>query len=280
MSEISLAPQFIFLPEGELILSTSSQIEYPESERADPIRVVALDKLGAMPGVRTIESNTSLTAHVDINECLGNSFNNRGDQKISEFFQIVRALLPGWLEDDTDRVLGVDRLNDRDLNIVVNEHFQRWLNHQGFSEEVARDTVRSMAIPFGKENVDRIKKDFKYYATDGVGEMVKAGSFRTTVKTSEFGLIKEDSESFKQSTVMWRDTDMSTIGDCACLGADARQREGVLIQDGVKQLYEMGPHNIDFARQSLSLFLGLGTMAYHATKYNGTEDILAELTWE
>jgi len=280
MSEISLAPQFIFVPEGELILSTSTQSEYPESEQADPIKVVALDKLGAMPGVNTIESNTSLTAHVDIKECLGNSFNNRGDQKISEFFQIVRALLPGWIEDDTDRVLGVNLLNDRGLNIEVNEHFQRWLNHRGFSEEVARDTVRSMALPFGKENLNRIKKDFEYHAIDGIGEMVEAGSFRTIVRTSEFGLMKEDSESFKQSTVKWRNTDMSTIGNCACLGVDASQREEVLIQDGVKQLYEMSPHNTEFARQSLSLFLGLGTMAYHATQYNGTEDILAEVTWK
>jgi hypothetical protein len=279
MNETILSPQFLFSPEGELVLSTGSLGEYPTSEQVSSFRVAVLETLGDMPGVTAVESDDELTATVNVEECLGDSFNNTGDPKISEFLGMVRVLLPGWIEDDIDRVLSVNHLNDRGLTIVVSEHFQRWLNQKGFSEEVAHDTVRSMALPFGKDNLDRAKKDFKYHELDGVGEMVIAGSFRTTIRVNEFGLAKEGSDKYEEVKVTWRDTDMSTIGDCACLGADAREREHVYIHDGVKQLYEMGPHNIDFARQSLSLFLGLGAMAYHAARYDGTEDIFDGVVW-
>lgn len=280
MSETLLSPQFIFSPEGELRLSTGSLIDYPASEKLESFKVAALETLEEMPGITTIEAEDELTAIVDVDACLGDSFNNTGDPKINMFLGLVRILLPGWIEDDIDRVLSVNHLNDRGLSIVVNEHFQRWLNQQGFTEEVAHDTVRSMALPFGKDYHDRAKKDFEYHKLDGVGEIVTAGSFRTTIRVNEFGLAKDGSDRFEEAQVTWRDTDMSTIGDCACLGADARERGQVYLHDGVKQLYEMGPHNIDFGRQSLSLFLGLGSMAYHAARYEGVEDIFTGAIWK
>jgi hypothetical protein len=41
----------------------------------------------------------------------------------------------------------------------------------------------------------------------------------------------------------------------------------------------MQDHNIDFPQQSLSLLMGVGVLAYHASQYEGRENIIADATW-
>ena len=279
MAETLLAPQFTFSPEGELLLRSGNEHLDPD-DLIDPIRDEAYERLGALPGVRLGADEGRLTAHIDLERCIGGNFNNQGDEGVERFLILTRRFLPSYLQDDTDRVLSLNVINDRGLVVSVNEHFQRWLNQQGFTEEVAKETVASMALPFGDDYIEGTRKDFRYHALEGVGELATARGVRVNIRNNEFGLTRETSERYEEATVNWRDADLSTLGDCACLGADAREREHVYTHEGVKQLYEMGPHNVDFARQSLSLFLGLGTMAYHAARYDGTEDIFTGVVWK
>ena len=79
--------------------------------------------------------------------------------------------------------------------------------------------------------------------------------------------------------VAWNWMDLSTIGDCACWGVAGDDRGWVDISPETNRLYEMGPHNVDYALQSLSLVLGAATLAFATAQYEGKEDILANAKW-
>ena len=80
--------------------------------------------------------------------------------------------------------------------------------------------------------------------------------------------------------VVWKNLTISTLGECACWGSLGSARENVLIKNTSKRLYELDPHNVDFARQSLGLLIGVGILAHYAVQYAGSEDITADATWQ
>ncbi len=145
-----------------------------------------------------------------------------------------------------------------------------------------------MALPFGEDFFDLGTglKEFSY-AQEG-GQMLAKGNslqYFAVIRSEEFGFSGQDetdkSVTYKHGTGQWSWLDLTTIGNCACWGVSGDDRQRILLP-GVNEnqrLYDMQPHNVDFARQSLSLVLGVGTLAYAAAHYEGDEDIYANIEW-
>ena len=144
-----------------------------------------------------------------------------------------------------------------------------------------------MAQPFGDDFVNKSKGQFNYMPDLGDDSEVAStgiGNFRLVVRREEFHVDKREetphATSTREGKVNWRWLDMTTFGDCACWGVVWEERAHMIVVPTTLRLYEMTPHNIDSARQSLSLMLGLGALVHYAAKYEGREDIFADAEWD
>lgn len=285
--------QFTYSPEGVLQFTSGLDegLDFddlaPENLnliiRTKQDRQEQLDILGAESGIKVDESKGIANINIEVVQRFEHSFDNEGDPDILRFFMHLNRILPSYAEDLTDRVVNLNSITERGINGVINHQFQRWLNAHGVNETVARESALAMAIPFGADVQKKTKKDFHYFQ-DADLEYFDAFGSRLAVKPEKFGLIKyEDTDTLTlESTgeVTWRNMDISTLGDCACWGAAYADRQRIFLNNDTKAIYDMYTHNIDFARQSLSLILGVGALAYHASKYEGQEDILVDSEWD
>ena len=181
---------------------------------------------------------------------------------------------------DIDRVMGLSSWFDRGARASIFPKFQRWLNSGNLDDEtVARETFEAMATPFGDEYVNKARSDYQDWAGGH-----SAWSFAIAAVPATFGLerVERTDETYTETRgqVKWANLNMRTLGDCACWGVTGEKRSHILVESGKKELYPMIPHNWDYARQSLSLVLGIGVLARCASRYQGQEDIFADADWE
>ncbi len=276
MSEAT--PQFVYGPDGVLKV----HIDYEEDAAYEGAlrkgQEKAVNSLGEHKGVAVEEGVDSALASIDVQEALGSSFNNHGDDKILNLLKPLSSALPYHPEEPIDRVLSMDTITTHGTFVGVFPQLQRWLNAEGVTEETARDTVVAMATPFGKSIVNKAVKDFKQR-----GGGASAWAFGVSVHPDNFGLRMEEvtPETLieTEGEVRWNWVTISTLGECACLGVNGDDRRNITIRPEVGRLYQMTPHNVDFARQILSHLLGLGVLAQKATEYEGQEDIYTEVEW-
>lgn len=252
-------------------------------ERLVASRREVLETLAVEPGIVVDEVGGVAAIEIEIENRFRDSFNNQGDPDISEFLSQIDNLLPFYPEDSIDRVVSFGGITNRGSIAAINHHFQRWLNLPGLTEESARHSTMAMALPFGADYAKGIKKDFRYSAGDTF-ENASAKSSRIDVRNGTFGLLKleEAPEANLEidGEVDWRWLDMGTVGDCACWGVPGEERFELYVNEDSKRLYDMTPHNVDYARQSLSLLLGVGALAHFASQYDGQENIYANAEWK
>ena len=267
MSEI--LPQVVYSPNGVLSVRTEIRDAYSEE---------TLEHLLERPG--TYLDNTG-TLQVEVKQAVGSDFGHTRNGAIRDFLDEVGKLLPVYPEDAVDRVVHPLWLSARGVEAAVYTHFQRWLNSQShLNERVAKETLLAMATPFGKEREQDVNRKFDLYQQSASTDL-----FEVTIYDSHFGVnTREETDNSyieKYGRIVWKRLNLSTIGNCACLGVGGEERDRVNVsQNRLKPwLYEMIPHNIDSSHQSLSLLLGIGSLAYHASLYSGQEDILEQVDW-
>ncbi len=274
MSEI--APQFTYEPDGILKV----QIDYEDPQiyegKVREGQGKAMDALSEHRGVEIEGKEDRAMASIDVQEALGSSFNNRGDEKILKLLTSLSLSLPYTLQGTSDRVVALDSITTAGTFSGIYPQFQRWMNSQGLdadqgiNEDVAKIAVGAMATPFGKALTRKALKNFRPYPGGGDG-----GSFRVSTMTDRFGIRSES----QRGDVRWNWVYLTTLGSCACWGVNGDDKEYILIRDDEARLYQMTPHNVDFARQTLSHILGLGVLAHQAAEYEGQEDIYADTEW-
>lgn len=277
MSEFT--PQFTYDPDGILTV----RIDYEDAELYEGAvrkgQERAVNSLGEHKGVVIEDGNDTAVASIDVQEALGSSFNNRGDDKILNFLKHLSLSLPYHPEGPTDRIASLDSITTHGTFAGIFPQFQRWLNAEGITEETAKESVLAMAMPFGKATKNKAAKDFKEY-----GGSASAWAFGISVHPDTFGLRKEeatpDTIIETNGEVKWDWVYLSTLGSCACWGVNGDDRRNISVSPEVSRLYQMTPHNVDFARQMLSHILGLGVLSHQAAEYAGQEDIFAEVEWE
>ena len=195
--------------------------------------------------------------------------------------QLVDALDPFTYHDAhsiQDGVFSLDWWGASGATGVVYPQMQRWLNADLFDDTLARDVFDCMIGPYNDEAKLEAINDYRYRKySNGVEAGANQMSVNVILKDDAFGFVRfvDDPEepTYERSKVLWRWPMISTIGSCACWGVAGDDRDNIYISDETLRLYEMGPHNVDGYLQSLSLALGMGRLAYEATKYTGTEDI-------
>lgn len=281
MSELS--PQITYSPEGVLEVRRTL-----DEDIKDEVVVFSAHKerIDTLPGYEVIEEGLDTVVRVDVSKVTRSArelnFRNPSAERLIQNLRRFTGFV-GY-EDATDHVFSLDYWADYGSGGVIYPQFQRWLNAGGLDENIARECVNAMAYPFGAEARKQAKKDFSY-KTDGESAAAGVGGFTFGVisRREDFGISTYDEMGeepvHKYGKVAWNWVDLSTIGNCACWGAGWQERELVYIRPESNRLYEMGPHNVDFAVQSLSLVLGAATLAYEATRYSGNEDILANAEW-
>lgn len=264
MSEIQ--PQIVYTPQGMLDIRTDL---LDESTLQDE-QLELIGNLAERPGTTYDEDGT---LHVDVRRSLGTNFGYARDGAINHFLHDLGKVMTSIPDSGTDRVLYTPRLSESKLTVAVYPQLQRWLNSQtDLGERVARETLLAMALPLGQEQETLAKNDFRIY-----DRHAQAGSFRLAMSTDEFCVAAPNGKpTTTDDTMDWNTISLTTLGSCTSIGMNAQPRHEVMSgsNDLGGRLYEMKASNIDFPQQTLSLLLGMGTLAYHAAAYAGREQVL------
>lgn len=287
MAEIR--PQITYSPEGILTVATGLTEQY-ETEDVDPVDLDALAKyrrlqfeqMAEADGVSIEEDEGVLVATIDVDARFTGSFNTDGDPDISQFLGLLNRALPYHPQDNIDRVVGLEFLDEHGANGIVYEQFQRWLDAGELTENVARQLVTALALPFGQDEVTAASRNFSFHEADS-NTVAKSKSFKLVLRKARFGLYDsggtDDFYTERSGSIEWSEIDLKTMGDCACWGVASTDRGMINIYDDSKRLYDMQPHNVDFARQALSQILAISTLAYHAARYEGEENVFSNADW-
>jgi hypothetical protein len=264
MSEIQ--PQIVYTPQGMLDIRTDL---LDESKLQDE-QLELLGNLAERPGTTYDEDGT---IHIEVRRSLGANFGYARDGAISHFLRDLGKVIGSIPDSGTDRVLYTPRLSESKLTVAVYPQLQRWLNAQTeLGERVARETLLAMAVPLGQEQETFAKNDFSIY-----DRHAQAGSYRMAISTDKFSdAALDDKGTDTDGRMDWNTVSLTTLGSCTSIGMSAQPRHKVIggpnkLND---RLYEMKASNIDFPQQTLSLLLGMGTLAYHAAIYAGRKDLL------
>ena len=268
MSEANTA-QCVYSPEG--ILDVRFQVDELASRE-----IASLEYLSSHPGVSLHDERI----RVEVERALGNTFGFERNERLATFLAALGNVLPWYDDSGVDRVYFPTHLDDSTLNGAVQPTFQRWLNAQdGCDELVAKETLTAMALPFGKEAAGELEQLTMYRQSAGAGQFAMR---MHTDEDFEVYFVSESADSWTQhdGTVQWTWVSLSTLAG-AYIGVDRHERQHINVgaprsHDG---FYEMTSGDVDVPQQTLSLLLGIGALASHASKYEGQEDLLEGAVW-
>ena len=271
---------------SEGILSLNKVLEGRDEEFVKLFGQRTEDTLGDLPGYSVSEGEDGFSLTIDVPQVIApiddESFIN---PKIDVLLRNIQPFVGyAGLEDSTDYLFSLDYWYEHGAGGVIFPGMQRWLNAGGLTEEVAKECIEAMALPYGSEKQDAANEEFEY-RTDGESAVGGIGGFTFGVisKREDFGIEFVDTSGeerkYRAGKAPWNWINLSTIGSCACWGPSGQERERVYVGRETSRLYEMHPHNVDMPIQSLSLVLGAGVLAREASEYKGQEDILENATW-
>lgn len=286
---IEIQPQFTYSPEGLLEIKTTTSAMKDE----DQYRMArALWWLGGQEGVTYEETSgpddsSIMNISVDVRAVLRRQVHSEELQCASFLDSLRNAMAKSY--DGKNQLLTAcygDLTYFTDVQhggsfMEDSEHFQRWLNTQTeLDEQVAREVLSAMRVPFEPELEAAAGRWFwlkgNAAGTAGLGMMTRP---------REFGIFYKDGRDMREGVVRWtvpqlfgfKNKDgsypMVVAGDRGT-DFDTEYPERRRVQN----FYEV--FNIESAKETMSLFLGMGAMAYRASLYTGQEDILADAEWE
>lgn len=290
MSESIQVPQISYSLGGELSIRAGLDEgrvfgDDPERRKAQrESRAQVLEDLSSQGATVEKVDDYRYSLRVDVQEHLGEALYlyGQGDEMIASFLNKIRILLPFLPEDNIDRVVSLKAHHSTSGGAEVNHQFQRWMNAHGLNEENGKETIMAMELPLEEGYRQLIERDFQFVEDQNTKSACAEGSL-VAIRHEWFGVTQtqetEGEPSITRGKVVWGWPELRTLGG-ACIGANGRDREGVRMSPHSKRLYELTSNNVDMARQSLSMLLGLGTMARHAAAYEGSEDILEQVEWQ
>jgi hypothetical protein len=279
MSEIY--PALVYTPENQLQISNKA--EYDGTLRANFAQQAY--RLAGTPGYTFIETEAGITLNVDVADVL--SVGDEIDLDEPTATRLIRNIADLFEPDDTaaDQVFDLDFLWDTALDGATYTHFQRWLNAGELNQESALRAMRAMAMPLGRRAIKMVNSGFRHAQPPNSYREGNNGpySFGITTPADNFRLVVADPEAAgdtRHGNVTWNWLNMSTLGDCACWGVTGEKREYLYLTEGSSRLYSMTTHNLDTPGQTLGLLLGIASLAYEASRYQGREDIFANVEWD
>ena len=291
MSMAEIQPQFTYSPDGVLTLDNSS-IDLVEWAGNDVLRNLydlrdleerrarAMDWMASRPGVEITEG-IHPKIEVPIREAINEAIKGRDNSVFTTFVGSLSLLtLQQSGPDVHNRVMTIAGIGDRGIHVDVYQHFQGWLNNNGLSEEAAKDCTIAVATAYNEEETE--EREFQYHNfNNGVFAGTIAVRIIARLDAFRFQDFHEGNGStlLRQGEDRWKWLSLDTYGDPSIAVAGETRRKVRYVQDN-KKLYRMYSHNIDSARQSLSLLLGLGSLAYHAAQDQQEYDVFKDVAWE
>lgn len=290
MSEV--LPQITYTPAGILTIARSDIeiAEYIQASRwgnminaqyLEDRRERAAEFIGGLPGVEISDGEIPEIA-VPIREALEEPLADPKKRDELEGFLDAISLLTLLKEgeDSQDQVLTFSELNSHRVTAIVNRHFQGWLNNTDIIEEVAKDCIVAMATPYKREEDAEANFSYRQFGDTAIG---RSGGLEVAVRTGQFTIEKyfnrRGTTRKSDGHANWKWLSMDTLGDANMgLSFDSRQRVRHGGED--KKLYRMFSYNIDNARQSLGLLLGLGSLAHYAAQDLNTYNLFKDVKWD
>lgn len=277
MPEIS--PRITYSPQGVLTIRKTLDGDFTPAEFARQA-----DILSQKPGYSVTDEGFDTVVSVDVDRVVpptkGIDFLNTTSAHLINNVGHMAHFAP---DDDRDGVFSADYWISNGASGVVHPHLQRWLNAGRLDEGSARRCIDAMAQPLGTEVRQAVQDDFFFHG-DERGVVANAHGLGVITRTEGFTVTVDDTAgepgAYRQGEVRWNTVELSTVGSCACWGVTGEQRQRVVLEPGSNRLYDMWPHNVDYAPQSLSLVLGAASLAYDAAQYPGREDVLADVQWQ
>lgn len=297
MPEAPIKPQFTLSENGDLIFDVGDVMKpyFAESvsdeERHSYVNYLErkLNQISDKPGMQVFAGDDSHTyLSTNVHDHLAQFFNIRRDERLGEYLYDLGALLPYHLADGIDHVFTIDWVTPYGLDGLLFPHMQRWLQDGGLAEGVAVEAVNTMALPFDADVQRRVQESIKY-KSNATGQGIEAFCMRIASTDDTFSVMREQdpkqdetelgSSSQQYGEVTWRNLSLETLGSCACWGVEGMDKDDPPLLR-FDHLYQMGPHNIDMARQSVSHILGMAVLSRHATTHEGREDVYADAVWQ
>lgn len=164
---------------------------------------------------------------------------------------------------------------------IVGRRFQAWLNDGGLNEVAATRCLKAMETPYPTNH--RSPGARLTYDRDRDGQIATERPFAVQARDKSVTLtrsLKILGRTFeRERTVKLRVPSLKTTG-----GAEIRARREDLAsveQVGPKDgLYDLEVHGAPTASAYLSLFFGLGSLAYHALQQPVSEDVFDQVKWK
>lgn len=258
----NIRPDFTLNPDGLFTLTTDFTDKDNQEYKTQQLE--GLKTLGA-----AIEEDEGIaTASTQMQDFLKNA----NHETVHSFLCRLWAMSPDldpYLDDPHTDDTTIDRVvnlsNSLTHEVSVNHHFQRWAETEDpLGGTVGKCAVRAMALPF-KIDLDP-EKDIVTY-NFGHAHTIRGGDFSIDLRDHQFD-VKQDT---KKGTINLRRPLITTMGTNATWFTSGS--ETINVADN-PTLYGINRHNHDTPKQTLSVLLGMASLAFYAAKYEGRENLL------
>jgi len=232
----------------------------------DPV-MRGLDHLDKMTFVSVTEQPTGTVVKADIEMFSKPGVYTGGqEQKLMVWLNGIANMLP--LLPQHDEAISIGNISEYGPVAHIYPSLQHWINQDGLHPAIMNTAMRNMAAVMG----ERFKLQTPESHITVTGHLWPA----------EFDLTRwrdhGEQSAEGHATVRWNTPFLQTLGNCACLGSDASKRD--LFVDNRPELYAIEPHNVDSLRQTLSLLVGLGTIATNMPKEFEPDDFWGGIEWQ
>ncbi len=166
----------------------------------------------------------------------------------------------------------------------VSAQFQKYLNSGSLSETVAREAIRVMSLPFGKDETIKALRKF-VFNTDGMDTFAGSSDHKNPFSISSrrsltnLTILDYESKPNKKGRASWNFLNINNNNSAFGVDINGISNNDLIATGRVNNLYDMQGHNIRSDHQKLSLILGTAVIAAAASRFTGTDDIYESVEW-
>ena len=257
-----IVPQFTY-QDGTLnffVLPPSGPYSQTETQWA-----TALEQLDALTNVGVTTATTGHIVTADVHPYLQKGvYEEVSYVSMDQMLGLVAGLLP--YKSSVDVGLSLSTVGRRGVVTDIHPSVQTWLQDGGLDQDVKVAGARAMCDVYGLKPAKAISHWDVVAATDAI-------DFETALWEDH-----EDATVEKVSVITLNVPFLQTLGDCACLGSNASSRR-IYMDDDYADLYSLESHNVDNLRQTLSLIIGLGTIAANMPHSFDETALFKDVSW-
>lgn len=261
MSEV--IPQFTY---NDSLLHVTVLAEHDPDEWKSAHTANMLTLLGDVQGVDISEQPYGHSITANLSPFLKKApYTSDDTVKLEKLLASISRLLP--YRSETDIGIGLSTISHGGIVADIYPSAQIWFQNEGISQDIRTESSGAMGSVFG---VGKTKKAITHWDVAIALDLIE---FEVAAFESD-----EQTTTEKSSLVTLRVPFLQTIGNCACLGSNASERK-IYLDNQSPYLYSLESHNVDSLRETLSLILGLGSIAAHLPSEYDEGALFSGVNW-